>query len=101
MACIIKLKDNHYIEWSKTSDSPASSLLNKEEVVNLLTAQAKSLEIINKKINVEEILEQLEKHGTTDITGAVDLNFILKYNSFSPNGKILSLEELIDYLKNT
>lgn len=82
MSCIIKLKENMYIEWSKGADSPASEILTKEEVVSILKDQQIYCNAINQYFNVEQILDRLEKNGTTDVSNGVNLEFILEHNNF-------------------
>ena len=107
MACVIKLKENIYIEWSKASDSPASKTMTlaelKEHLVevlrveNMIKAKPLAKEDLNNKYN--NLLSIIETTGTSDLTGAVDLDFILKYNRAGKNETQLSLEEIINNFK--
>lgn len=100
MACIVKLKDNCYIEWSKTADAPSSKLMDKPSMVSYLTEGYKFYEYTKQKplLSLEELLIYIEVHGTSDIGKGVDLEFILKYNSLAETkGRSISLDEFLNY----
>ena len=98
MSVFIKLKEDTYIEWSKSSDSPASFILNKQRVIEEITQKLKihyllqnieyTPEFLNK--SVDSLVNHLENHGTTDSLKTVNLSFILDYNSAGDNESLLS-----------
>lgn len=109
MSVFIKLNETDYIEWSKASDSPASNILNKEEVIEAITENfrvvylLKDLTPFSDKFNTEvsSLLAHLETYGTTDVTQVVDLGFILKYNRAGDFETYLDLNGIIaKYRKN-
>lgn len=103
MSVFVKLKEDTYIEWSKSSDSPASFVLNKQRVIEEITQKLKihyllqniayTPEFLNK--SVDDLFCHLENHGTTDSLKIVNLSFILDYNRSGDNESILSLEEIL------
>ena len=105
MACIVKLKNNCFIEWNKASDSPASKIMDTEKLKEYLTLVANVERYVKgemppipiEKISprVEELLLHIETYGTSDLGKSVDLDFILKYNRAGENEATLSLEEII------
>lgn len=81
MAVFVKLKEDHYIQWSKASDSPSTNVLSRKEVEEMLDREEALSEILKNNFSKEKVIEQLDYLGTTDLGGSVDLKFILKYNS--------------------
>lgn len=99
MACIVKLKDNCYIEWSKAADAPSSKIMDKLSMVSYLTEGYKFYEYIKQKplLSLEELIIHIEVHGTSDIGKGVNLDFILKYNQI---GIFDNVDDFIIALKN-
>ena len=77
-------------------DLPDGKILTLEKLTKQLS-EIYELELLlkNNPESVEKTLERIELTGTSDIGGAVNLEFILKYNCAGKDGKRLSLEELI------
>lgn len=103
MACIVKLKENTYIEWSKASDSPASKIMDIDKLKDHLREVFKVEGLLKNKpispqeveIKITNLIKVIEETGTSDSGGAVDLDFILKYNRAGANEQRLSLEEIL------
>lgn len=100
MSVLIKLKENNYIEYNKSSDTFSSKILNKEQVMDLLKSYSLALKSTKKPdLDVDKdssfMFKFLEQNNTTDLGRGVNLAFVLKYNESGP-GRPLTLSEIFE-----
>lgn len=99
---IIKLKDNKYVQWSKSSDSP-SYVMTFEEACELIRqdfsvralqlGQDPNSEAVNTK--VQGLIEILKTTGYSSPNPGVTIADIEKYNRAGPDESHLSIDEII------